>query len=596
MEKELKNKVSKLPHNPGVYKFLNNKGVVLYVGKAKDLKKRVAQYFGQDKRIQLPFLMNEAKDLDYIVTKNELEALYLENTLIKKFLPKYNIDLRDDRNFAFLKLNTSTQIPNFEIVRKITDKSVYFGPYSAVYKIKNTLDFIRKTFGLCGNIKTEKRPCFYYHLKKCPGVCAGEMSKEAYLEHIHNIASFLKGDRTKLYAKLTKQMKGAVKKRQFEKAASLRDQLKQFAILAEKQSAILPNKTNIDVWANYTEANSVCLYLLKVRLGKIIDTDSYVLKIKNLELQEQEATQFLEHYYLDSPDLPKEVLLSFKPVDVSLLEQALLTKTNKKIKFTTPLKGNKINLIKTATENARQTLKKALINAIGSEVTPKEILLELQKILNLPTLPLRIECYDNSNIQGSFPVGSMVVFKNGLPQKSEYRKFKFEGYTKPDDFAQMQEMLERRIKHLEINQEVRTWPKPDLIVIDGGKGQLGAVVKIFKKHKINIPVIGLAKRIEEIFLPGNSSPIILKHADAPLQLLQRLRDEAHRFAITFHKSRRDKSATKSALDTIPGIGPKTKKLLKQKFGTVAQIRATSTEELSKVIGAKLAVRIKNILA
>lgn len=591
----LKDKIKQLPHNPGVYKFLNDKGVVLYVGKAKDLKKRVAQYFGQDKRVQLPFLMNEAKDLDYIVTKNELEALYLENTLIKKFLPKYNIDLRDDRNFAFLKLNTSTQIPTFEIVRKVNDKSLYFGPYSAVYKIKNTLEFIRKTFGLCGNTKIEKRPCFYYHLKKCPGICAGEMTKEAYSEHINNIASFLKGDRTKLYNKLTKQMQQAVKKRQFEKAAALRDQLKQFAILAEKQSAILPNKTNIDVWANYTEANSLCMYLLKVRLGKITDTDSYILKVKNTELLELEATQFLEHYYLDSQDLPKEVLLSFKPVDVSLLEKALFTKSNKKIKFTTPLRGNKINLIKTAKDNARQTLKKVIINAIGSETTPKEILLELQKILKLPTLPLRIECYDNSNIQGSFPVGSMVVFKNGVPQKSEYRKFKFEGYTKPDDFAQMQEMLERRIKHLEINGETKTWPKPDLIVIDGGKGQLGAVVKIFKKYKINIPVIGLAKRIEEIFLPGNSTPIILKHADATLQLLQRLRDEAHRFAITFHKSRRAKSATKSALDTIPGIGPKTKKLLKQKFGTVAQIRATSTEELSKVIGAKLANQVKNAL-
>jgi excinuclease ABC subunit C len=421
------------------------------------------------------------------------------------------------------------------------------------------------------------------------------MSLVAYNEHINNIASFLKGDRTKLYNKLTKQMKTAVKKRQFEKAAALRDQLKQFAILAEKQSAILPNKTNVDVWANYAEANSVCMYLLKVRLGKITDTDSYILKIKNPELLDLEATQFLEHYYLDSQDLPKEVLLSFNPVDVSLLEKALLTKTNKKIKFITPIKGNKINLIKTAKENARQTLRKALINAIGVETTPKEILLELQKILNLPTLPLRIECYDNSNIQGSFPVGSMVVFKNGLPQKSEYRKFKFEGYTKPDDFAQMQEMLERRIKHLEINGEAKTWPKPDLIVIDGGKGQLGAVVKIFKKHKIDIPVIGLAKRIEEIFLPENSTPIILKHADAPLQLLQRLRDEAHRFAITFHKSRREKGATKSALDTIPGIGPKTKKLLKQKFGTVAQIRAASTEELAQIIGARLANRVKNVL-
>jgi excinuclease ABC subunit C len=293
MNTDLKQKANKLPNNPGVYKFLSPTGAVLYVGKAKNLKKRVAQYFGQDKRVQLPFLMSEAKDLDYIVTKNELEALYLENTLIKKFLPKYNIDLRDDRNFAFLKLNTSTQIPTFEIVRKITDKSLYFGPYSAVYKIKNTLEFIHKTFGLCGNNKIEKRPCFYYHLKKCPGVCAGDMSLVAYNEHINNISSFLKGDRTKLYNKLTKQMKTAVKKRQFEKAAALRDQLKQFAILAEKQSAILPNKTNVDVWANYAEANSVCMYLLKVRLGKITDTDSYILKIKNPELLELEATQFI---------------------------------------------------------------------------------------------------------------------------------------------------------------------------------------------------------------------------------------------------------------------------------------------------------------
>ncbi|HYF05973.1 MAG TPA: excinuclease ABC subunit UvrC [Patescibacteria group bacterium] len=602
---ELKEKIKVFPSTPGVYKFLGPDGKILYIGKAKNLKKRVVQYFGHDKRVQLPFLIAEAIDIDFTSTPSELDAIYLENTLISKYQPKYNIDLRDDKNFAFIKIDYACEIPEVTYVRKIEKQThaKYFGPYSAVYKIRRTIEFLRRTFGICGNRKIERRPCFYYHLKRCPGVCAGDITIEQYKEHLKKITDFLSGDRSSLVKRLQKQMKAAAKTKKFELAASLRDQLQQFEILGERQTVILPRRVNWDVFAVYSEGKTASVALTKVRFGKVIDSDAFSIQLKTDSPPPRILQSFIEKYYLTSPEIPGEIFIQFLASESDVLETALREKAGKKVAIKIPVRGKALRLLEAAEENARLHVRREIIQNIKQEATPKEILLSLQQILNLPTLPLRIECYDNSNVQGTNPVGSMVVFQDGLPKKSEYRKFKFNRQT-PDDFASMKEMLSRRLKYLhpkfldfhgrENREKGKFSKRPDLIVIDGGKGQLKAALEAQSETLepktltlSPIPMIGLAKRIEEIFISHSSQPITLPHDNPALQLLQRLRDEAHRFGITFHRDLRSKQAMKSKLDDIRGIGPAYKRILKQKFGSITNIRAASEQELEEIVGKKL---------
>ncbi len=619
ISEQLKNKVSSLPKRPGIYQFLNDKGKILYVGKAKNLQSRVRQYFGHDDtRAQIPFLMAEATDINYTVVNSELESAFLENTLIKQYSPKYNIDLKDDKNYAFIKIDYSTQIPQIGYARKVETptsyklkaKSLFFGPYSAAYKIRNTLNLVRKIFSFCANDKVSNRPCFYYYMHRCPGVCIGKISLEEYNQHLEKIAKFLQGDTAGVYKEIKNEMQKAAAKKRFETAARLRDQLKALELLTEKQNVILAKKVDWDIISLAAAENHACINLFKVRGGKLFDKENFIYQLPALWRQdghEAAASEiintFLQKYYLETSSLPKEIFLQY-PIDrEDDVAGIIFQHTKKRIKISVPQKGQVTKLITLGTANADEYLKNWMSAQAGHLDKINASLAQLQQVLKLKSLPKRIECYDISNIQGTNPVGSMVVFKDGLPAKSEYRKFKIYGKTTPDDFAMMIEMLTRRFARLK--KKDKKFPKPDLIVIDGGKGQLNAALSALQATpylpggqagKLQpMPIIGLAKRIEEIFLPNQDQPIILNHDQPGLQLLQRLRDEAHRFGITFHRSLRSKQAVHSALDDIPGIGPKTKKLLKTKIGTVEEIKKRTEGELASLVGIKLAHLIKESL-
>ena len=640
----LKSKLPDVPRKPGVYKFLDKDGTVLYVGKAKNLRSRVGQYFSNhDNRPQLPYLMAEAVDFDYIVVGTELESLFLENTLIKEYMPPYNIMLRDDKNYAFIKIDYSTTIPQITYARKVENTpplskgrmgeaktspdpslkrrgSKFFGPYSSAKKIRQTLDLTRKIFPYCASSQVSKRPCFYYFLHRCPGVCIGEVSLEEYQEQLDRISLFLSGQTASIKKGLKLQMKKAAKTKKFELAARLRDQFKAIQILDEKQIMMFAKKVSWDFVSVFTDNLSASVNLFKVREGKLKDKENFIFD--NILGYPQEVriksviNSFLETYYGQTTDLPKEIYLEEQPEELSIVKELLKIKNKSLIKFSVPSRGNKLKLISMGKTNAEQYLRKWQTSQATNLDLVQEILGELKVLLKLPAVPRRIEGYDISNIQGTNPVGSMVVINDGLPAKSEYRKFKIMVKNTPDDFAMMREMLERRLAR--VNPVIKShpealaegsqtkilrsaqndnvyWATPDLIVIDGGKGQLSVAVEVLKKYNLKIPVVGLAKRIEEIFLPHNPTPIVLPHDNPVLQMLQRLRDEAHRFGITFHKSLRSKQAVKSALDSIPGIGPKTKKLLKQKIGTVDNIKRTPIIELEKLVGKVKAEQILKYL-
>lgn len=607
----LKDKVKDIPHKPGIYKFLDKDGVVLYVGKAKDLRSRVAQYFGKhDNRVQLPYLMAEAVDFEYTVVNSELESLFLENTIIKQYMPPYNIQLRDDKNYAFIKIDYSTQIPQLTYARKIvtdanegpgrsTKKDRYFGPYSSTAKIRKTLDFIRRVFPYCANKEIGTRPCFYYYLHRCPGICVNAITMKEYQQQLERINLFLSGRTSEIKKQLQREMKAAAKWKHFETAARLRDQLQAIEVLDERQVMMFAQKVSWDFVSVFIDPISACANVFKVREGRLIDKENFVYdNILGVPEENRSALvqqTFMEMYYSQATDLPKEIYTQDKLTNEPLIKTLLASRAKNKIKLSVPTRGQKLKLTKLGITNAEEYLRKWQRSQASNLDAIQEILENLKKLLHLEKIPRRIEGYDISNTQGTNPVGSMVVVKDGQAAKSEYRKFKITTKQTPDDFMMMREMLTRRLARVKPENKKDAWPLPDLLVIDGGKGQLAIAVEVLAKAKLNIPVIGLAKRIEEIFLPHNPEPIVLPHDNPVLQLLQRLRDEAHRFGITFHRQLRSKQAVKSALDTIPGIGPKTKKLLKSKLGTVDKIKKTPVEELERLVGpAKTRLILDNL--
>ncbi len=666
-------KLKSLPAAPGVYQFLDDKQGVIYIGKAKNLHARVKQYFaGDDERPQIPFLMKEAADFTYTVVNTELESLYLERTLIQKHHPKYNIELKDDKSYAFIVLDYTTEIPQIVIRRRVSEgkseilisksetnpksknqilkplpktqhlkPNTYFGPYTSAKKIRDLILMARKTFGLCSATKIGK-PCFYYHLHRCPGVCAGVISLDEYKQHLDKIKLFLSGHITPAIKNIKADMAKAAKTKKFEKAAFLRDQLRALEMLEQRQNVILAKPADWDMVGIASDEGMACVNLFKIRQGKMLDKENFIYSdpgprlpavrlsspSKSGEAGKTEGAtptlasrgrnpdqnagaenygngvlqNFLEDYYTQTSDAPKEIYFAPTeapglPVDVknqNLIKTLIKDRFRKSVKIITPKRGKALSLVKLSSTNAREYLKNYLNEQAGHLDKTQRGLAQLKEILKLEKIPNRIECYDISNTQGTNPVGSMVVFEHGLPKKSEYRKFKIQSKNTPDDFAMMKEMLSRRLNRI-MNQELGIkdqWLVPDLIVIDGGKGQLSAAMKVLLTAHRSLPTIGLAKRIEEIFLPNQKNPIVLPHDQPGLQLLQRLRDEAHRFGITFHRSLRSKQAIKSALDEIVGIGPKTKKLLKQKFGTIANIRKASAAELAAVVGEHLAKQIQ----
>jgi excinuclease ABC subunit C len=611
MIKQLDQKLKDLPQKPGVYIFKDAKGLVLYVGKAVRLKNRVSSYFKKDggdnrgPRIQL--MISLITDLDYTVTDNETESLILEKNFIKQLKPKYNVDLRDDKNYLFIKINLKDEIPTIGYERRPTDKNArYFGPYTSGLAIKDTLRWLRRIFPYCANKKVGSKPCFYYHIGKCPGVCFGKISVEEYrTNYIKPIIQFLDGRRSEILKNLQQQMRIFAAEKRFEKAAKIRDQIYTLNRVLERQKLIYPRKIDQDVISVFADGvASVNLFM--IREGKLIQKENFILENTKQMPMSEILQSFLERYYLETSSIPKEILL---PAQVNLDDLYPVFIGRRFPKFSVPTRGQKLQLLKLGTENARQYLESTSDKHLLEEARLLSSLKELQRVLDLPNLPGRIEAYDISNIQGTNPVGSMIVFDFARPKKDQYRKFKINKKQTPDDFAMMKEMLERRFKHSIKSEERREtkkednlavpfplppspWPLPDLILIDGGKGQLNAALSVIRNSQSRIPIIGLAKRLEEIFLPGKKDPIVLPANSVALFLLQRIRDEAHRFAVRYHRHLRSKGSLSSVLDEIGGIGPAKKKLLLQKFGSAGKVRQASLTDLSAIVGSKLAEKIK----
>ncbi|MBX4187967.1 MAG: excinuclease ABC subunit UvrC, partial [Candidatus Doudnabacteria bacterium] len=569
MQKSVAQKLEELPQKPGVYLFKDSAGILLYVGKAIKLKNRVSSYFRKDagqNSTRIQSMITKIRDFDYVVTDNEVESLVLENNFIKQFQPKYNVRMRDDKNYLFIKINVQDEIPTITYERKITDrKSKYFGPYTNALSARGTLRMLRNIFPYCANTRVGDKPCFYYHIQKCPGVCFGKVSTQEYRETINKIIRFLEGKQSEILKELQGQMKFLAKHKQYEKAAKVRDQIYALNRVLERQKLVYPKKIDQDVFSVHMEPTVSAINLFIIREGKLIQKENFVIE-NTKQLSEQEILEnFLPKYYLDATNLPKEILLPTKinPNELIsiLFEKSVQLNSRRKINLLTPSLGTKMQLMKLGKENARQYLETQSDKKLLEEARLLASLKELQRVLELTQLPGRMECFDISNIQGTNAVGSMVVFDYARPKKEEYRKFKINTKQTPDDFAMMKEMLERRFKRSLSGEETKKWPMPDLIIIDGGKGQLSTAISVLNEFNLNIPIIGLAKRIEEIFLPGKSEPILLSQNSIALFLLQRIRDEAHRFAITYHRKLRSKGSLSSALDQIQGIGPAKKKQL-----------------------------------
>jgi excinuclease ABC subunit C len=584
MPKTLAEKLIELPQKPGVYIFKDAKGLFLYVGKAVKLKNRVNSYFkdhiDHDARIKL--MISQIRDLDYVVTDNEVESLVLENNFIKQHKPKYNVRMRDDKNYLFIKINIKDEIPTIGYERKPNDKnSRFFGPYTSSLSIKDTLRLLRRIFPYCANSKVSVKPCFYYHIGKCPGVCFGKITIDDYLKnYIGKIIKFLEGRLGEILKDLQLQMKGYSNAKMYERAARVRDQIFALNRVLERQKLVYPKNINQDVFSLYQDSvTSINLFI--IRLGKLIQKENFILENTKQVPVEGILQSFLERYYLEASSIPQEVLL---PTLINTDELSPVFIGRKMPKFTVPIRGQRLKLLKLGSENAKQYLESTTDKHLLEEARLLSSLKELQRVLELPNLPGRIEAYDISNIQGTNPVGSMTVFDFARSKKDQYRKFKINKKQTPDDFAMMKEMLERRFKN--------DWPKPDLILIDGGKGQLSSAVSVLKKYNLNISIIGLAKRIEEIFLPRRKEPIILPANSQALFLLQRIRDEAHRFAVKYHRQLRSRGSLKSVLDEISGIGPAKKKMLLQKFGSATNIRLASLTDLAAIVGSKIAEKLK----
>lgn len=588
---DIEAKLKLLPDRPGVYLMKNADGKVIYVGKAISLRNRVRSYFqkSQSNSAKVQLMVSHIADIDWIVTENEVEALLLECNLIKKYVPKYNIRLRDDKHYPYLCVTTSEPFPRVLVARRVKqDKNRYFGPYADASAMRESLKIIRKVFKIRSCNKKliggeHDKPCLNFHLGQCEAPCSGRISAEEYAEMVRNMCSFLSGHQNELAEYLEQQMKAASDNLEFEKAARYRDQVLAIRSILEKQTVITPDLVNRDIIAAIMNEDSAFVQLFIIRSGKLIGKEHFLMDGAADESLDAVVDEFIKQYYRQSNSVPKEILVSHEPPERELLEAWLSDVRGDSVKITEPKRGEKYQLVKMALDNAFEVSERELQLQMGSDATVAQDLEDLRLVLGLEKIPSRIEAYDNSNIQGHDAVSSMVVFKDGIPAKSEYRRFKIKMSDHPDDYANMREIMRRRFAEIECGNK-KFSEKPDLILIDGGLGQLNAAYEAMTASGYDIPMISLAKRLEEIYTTKSGTPLLLPRDSHALRLLQRIRDEAHRFAITYHKTLRNKSTRKSVLDSIPGVGSVRRKALIRKFGSVAGVRKASLEELSSVPG------------
>jgi len=617
ISEKLQGILATLPAKPGCYLMKNAEGRIIYVGKAISLKNRVRSYFHADASHdgKTRRLAREITDIEWIVVGSELEALILEMNLIKKHRPKYNVRLKDDKRYPYIKIHWADPFPKVTVTRQMTDDgSRYFGPYTSAWAVYQTLDVLRRIFPYltCDRDITglDKRACLYYDIKLCIAPCIGAASQVQYRQMISDLMDFLSGHSEGIVTRLQNEMEKASEEMRFEKAAALRDQLKAIQSIIERQKIVFATDyLDSDVLAMARSDGEACVQVFFIRGGKLIGREYFILEgtedVADTEVMEQFVTQF----YTEAATIPAQVMLPQEIEEARIIGQWLRSKRGgEKVEFFVPKEGQPHELVQMAAENASETLQALRAQWQADTHKQEQALAELQQALNLPEPPNRIECYDVSNTQGTAIVGAMVVFTQGIPDKKLYRKFNIESVVgAPDDFASMEEMLTRRFRRWRSSQETADQPGakkdasfsflPDLIIIDGGKGQLGRAVQVLEKFELldKVPVVGLAKQQEEIFFPHKSDSLMLPRHSQGLYLVQRIRDEAHRYGITAHRKKRQKLGMASQLDSIPGIGPARRKALLKHFGSVDKIRDASIQDLRAVVPEDAALSIKEHL-
>ncbi|MGZ3506324.1 MAG: excinuclease ABC subunit UvrC [Vulcanimicrobiaceae bacterium] len=665
--KPLAQTLGQIPDAPGVYQMIGKDGEVLYIGKAVSLRSRVRSYF-QDSaahHIRTQHMVERVVDVRTIVVNNEVEALILEANLIKRYQPPFNVRLRDDKRYPYLKV-TVEAFPRVVFTRIVKDDGGrYFGPYTNAHGLRELIDLVRLVFPLrtCREPidGRRKRPCLQYHIKRCMAPCVGFQSEEEYDKMIEEVVLFLEGKQDSLLARLQNEMVAAAEEFSFESAARIRDRIVQVRRVTEKQTVVWRSRLDMDLIAVARAQGQACMQVFMVRGGKLIGQEHFILDGVHDQPDAELFSEFVKQFYTartaGAPEpagisamaklrearanevpvplkrrsrsrasasaIPKEILVQAIPGDASVIESWLTELKGQRVRALVPQRGDRAEYMRLVQKNAEQNLKAFLVHQEVQETAQAQALTQLADALELPDLPHRIECYDISNIQGTNPVSSMVVFVEGRAKKSEYRKFKIQYDRGPNDFAMMQETLRRRLRYLrvktdedvaeregseqtagedklqrELSKKEKFNKRPDLLLIDGGKGQLGAVVEVLEELDMTgIPVAGLAKEHEWLYVPGQSEPIVLPPNSAALHLVMRIRDEAHRFAITFHRQRRGKAMTRSALDALAGVGPVRKKRLLTAFGSIAAIKRASVDEIAAVKGmtSALASQVKAAL-
>lgn len=624
MTDSIADKLKSLPAQPGCYIYRDEKGDVLYVGKALSLKSRVRSYFQKSTKhgARIARLVRKIEDIETIVVDSEIEALVLECNLIKRYRPPYNVRLRDDKSYPYITI-TKEKFPRVMFTRKVRkDGAKYFGPYTSAWSVRDTVALLHKAFPLipCGKSWSgfeEQRPCLYHHLGQCMAPCAGLADAKEYAKVIAKVQAFLNGKHDGILDGIKAEMQKAADELDFEKAARLRDQGESILNMLTKQKVLSTDGEDQDIIAVVKDDRGAAIQMLFVRNGKLIGQRQFVLDGAKEAAPAMAVQEFVKQYYLDAPEVPREVLLPVEIAERQIVQQWLRQKRGSAMSLEVPQGGDKLRLVEMAASNAEQALEMMALELSQKEKWAEEALVQLQEALNLPQVPVRIEGYDISNIQGTSPVGSMVVVENGQPAKDHYRRFKIRYHPEdPNDFAMMHEVITRRLRAY-LDGDEKFSKLPDLFMIDGGKGQLAAALKARDDLKMVVPMVGLAKRMELIILPIDPKmPTEAKeeepdaqttaHRDLPytyrpaeasgyeyseillplnspgLVLLRRLRDEAHRFALSYHRKLRDKRSHGSALEEIPGVGPRRKRLLLRTFGSVEGIRRATVDEIAAV--------------
>jgi excinuclease ABC subunit C len=636
-----------LPTQPGVYLMKDEGASVLYVGKAANLRNRVRSYFqtpqGKEPKIQV--MVQRIADFEYIVTESVQEALLLENLLIKQHRPFYNARLKDDKTYPYIKINPNEEFPQVYFTRRVlADGARYFGPFASAGSVRKTMDLLKKLFPYRSCTKpitgTDERACLEYFIHRCVGPCIGAVDKNEYGEVIQQVFQFLDGDSDQVSRDLRGKMQDASDSLQFERAAVLRDQVRAIDSVTQNQKVVSAGDEDADVIALANDQGEVWVELFKIRKGKLIGREHFLMEGGEAEEEPQLIGEFIQQFYDATPDIPRTLIIQHPIENADVVEAWLTGKRGHRVSILHPQRGSKRRLVAMAAENAAEGLNQRRIKWLSESDKVMQAMIELQEALSLAELPTRIECYDISNTQGTNSVGSMVVFEDGRPKNAHYRRFQIKTVEGPNDYASMQEMLRRRFKRLAgERREMRNSPSvgsvvpgeswgdgrsnealasshrssrystseplvpeqattgekaepqtsfglvPSLVIIDGGKGHLNAVQEVFLELGItDVPLCSLAKQEEEIFLPHMPEPVLLERGSQGLYLVQRVRDEAHRFAITYHRQRRSKAATRSALDGAPGIGPKRKRELIRRFGSLAGIRGASLADVAQVPG------------